>query len=234
MSINKLALFFFIILISSCKSSSSIVDTELVERLETTNTLLFELLISNSNIDDKQINYLKEISKINSTSNVEIETQFENLLNGISKIDKGYFKSEDFKKEVRNKFSSLSKEEKKSQVILVSNKFLEYLVRKSDFEMKDSDNDIFLTIVPASFKVKPNEKFKADVILAKKVKTIEGKLTLNNYSNKFTMKEGVYHFAETNSSKDEFSKRNLEFQFATKINGRDIILKAPYTYIIEK
>ena len=236
MTANKLFFIFFLSIMISCKNSSSIFNDELAKRLTETNSMLLEMLVSNNlDVEKKDVKYLKELLRINhETSNDNLETQFNLLLDNFSKIDENYFTSIANKPEILNKFLASSKEDRLNQMNIELSKFLENIIRKSNFKTSQSEDEIFLSIIPKSFKVKPNEKFEADIIIANKVESLNGKLTLNNYSNEFRMKNGIYHFAETNSSTSDYSERKLEFKFETKISGKDTTLKIPFTYIIEK
>lgn len=232
---KKLSIVFLILLFFSCKNSSSIVTTEMIDRIIISNSTLLKILISsNTKLNKEQTDHLQKISEINNKTNSNnIEAEYELLLDRFSKVDEIYFKSDNDKVELMNYFSTFSPNEQICQIKIEINKFLESQLAKSNYKSNQLDDQIFLTILPESFKVKPKEKFKADVILARKEGKIDGKLTLNNYRNKLAMKDGIYYFEEINNSKSDFSERKLEFQFETKINGKDTVLKVPFTYIIE-
>lgn len=243
MSINKILLVFLLTVIFSCKNSSVSYSKELVKSLSNTNLLLVELIESNNNsqINIELIDLFRSISEINIENvNGNLVSLFEKYIDNVITIDEKYFNTNFTdsgsidKLKVIKKFSTLSKQNQIHQLNIELNRFLEHIIRKLNFNSIQFNNQVFLTLIPEKFKVKPNEKFKADVILANKIISQKGKLTLNDYSSRLRMKNGVYHFEEVNNSKSNYSERELEFKFETNINGRDTVLKISHTYIIEK
>lgn len=239
-----LALFLLIMIAAACKQTI-INDKVLYNRLLDNNKIMLKLVEQSiaERTTEKSVIQIDQfegiIASIPHDTKEDLTKTFDTFLNQLRRIDVRYFNvnytdaGNKSQLQVVNEFSAQTTEIQLQQLNIGLSNFLEYLLKQLDTKLARNEEDLFIALVPEQYKVSTNETYKAEVIIAQKVKTAKGKLSGNNF--RLVYRDGSARYSETKTTpaKEACSVRALTFKFETTINGKDTVLILNHKYILE-
>ncbi len=134
--------------------------------------------------------------------------------------------------QIIKEFGTLSHREQRESLNINISHFLEHVLANTSTELTRNDEDIFVAVIPEKQLIQRNERYKAEIVIGQRMRTIKGTISLKSWD--IPVLDGGYNLnlIPPRTPGEGLSVENLDMAFQTTINGKDTLIQIKHEYYI--